>query len=383
MSPDELQLNKLILKCLEGEISAEELSRLNDILSSDLAACEIYANTMFINSQISRPGNIGTYLIDTDCAPMGSGFDNDLWRALAESEKAAPEIEIPKEESQQELIQKVIYPPQNKRVISKLNMFMLLNTAEILFFLLFLRFGLPGEGMEVATLVDSLNAKWMGTQGEMTHGTPIVSSNKSLVLREGYAELLFTNQARITIEGPAEFQIPTDDQIKLNYGRVYAVVPREAIGFTIKTPSSQVIDLGTEFGVWTEPQGDTFHHVTKGKTVLIAGDKSNKKTVEVTEGFAKKVSIHDRSISEISYNENLFVRKIDSSHKIVWRGQDIDLADIVGGGNGFGTGTADSGIETNTGRRCARPDADLVGGKVPVILIRQRKLSSGKQSCAG
>lgn len=368
MSNDELQFNRLIIKCLEGQISSEELERLNEALATNPEACKIYAETVFINSQIARPGNIGTYLFDPESASLSSRFDDDFWRELAESEKTAPEIEIPKEKPPRELIQKVIYPPRKERIISRFNIFVFLNTAAIILVLLFLRFGLPKEGTEVATLVDSLNAKWVGTQGEMTNGTSIVSSNKSLLLHEGYAELLFDNQAKITIEGPAEFQVLTEDQIKLNYGGLYAIVPREAIGFTIKTPSSQIIDLGTEFGVRADLQGDTLLHVMQGKTVLIAGEKSNKKIVEVTEGSAKKVSSQNLMVTDVSYNDNLFVRKIDSANKLVWHGQEyIDLADIVGGGNGFGTGKLDSGIETNTGRRFESPDPELVQNKTSGI----------------
>lgn len=368
MLNNRLEINKLVIRCLEGEIGSEELDCLNQALAADPEARRIYAETVFVNSQISRPGNVGTYLLGAEHTSLNSGFDNALWRELAESEKAAPQIQIAEEKTQPQLIQKVVYPPRDKRIVSKLNIFLLLNAAAILFFMLFLRFSSTGQGTEVATLADSFNAKWVDAPGEMTNGTPIVTGNTSLLLREGYAEFQFYNQARVTVEGPAEFQIITEDQIKLNYGRLYAAVPREAIGFTIKTPSSQVIDLGTEFGVRADFTGDTLLHVVKGKTVLIAGEKSNKQTVEVTEGAAKRVSAHNLTVSDAAYNDHLFVRKIDSANSLVWRGQDVDLADIVGGGNGFGTGKLDSGIETNTGRRFETPDADLVRSKIAGIM---------------
>jgi hypothetical protein len=46
----------------------------------------------------------------------------------------------------------------------------------------------------------------------------------------------------------------------------------------------------------------------------------------------------------------MFAQKIDSSGGIVWRGEVLNLADIVGGGNGFGTGAIDMAIDPISGK---------------------------------
>jgi hypothetical protein len=194
------------------------------------------------------------------------------------------------------------------------------------------------------------------------------TGNESILLRKGYAELLFDTNARVVIEAPAEFQIVADDRISLNYGKIYSQIPKEAIGFSVYTPNSKIIDLGTEFGVETDFRGETRLHVIKGMTKLISGQQSDTRSIEVMEGEAKEISAVTSEISSISCETDLFVRKINSTVGFVWKGQKkIDLADIVGGGNGFGTGKLDSGIETNTGRPFETPDPDLVLSKITGI----------------
>jgi len=92
-------------------------------------------------------------------------------------------------------------------------------------------------------------------------------------------------------------------------------------------------------------------HVIKGKTTLIAGDRSNRVNLEVSAGHAKKVSAATQEVSDIHCERELFVRDINSDHKYVWKGQlTLDLADIAGGGNGLGTGRLYTGINPVTGR---------------------------------
>jgi hypothetical protein len=337
------ELSYLMLLSKEGKINEEQFRRLESLLQTNEIARRYYVK--LINNDL--------YLHDSDIINyLGNqqlyGLD-DLYE-LAEYERAAPEVQTSKGKPGSELIQKVVYPPKEKRKISRFSIFMLFNAAAILLFFLFLNFTASQKGIEVATLTDSVNAKWAEDTFLIKTGVRMATGNERVLLREGYAELLFDNQARITFEGPAEFQILADDRISLNYGKVYLAVPREAIGFSVYTSNTKIIDMGTEFGVQSDFNGTTQLHVIKGKTVLMAG-AADKIHLEVSEGTAKKVSGAAGEISDVRCQSDYFVRAINSESNCVWRGQDkISLADIVGGGNGLGTGTIDMIIDPISGK---------------------------------
>jgi hypothetical protein len=169
------------------------------------------------------------------------------------------------------------------------------------------------------------------------------TKDDSLWLREGVATVLFDSGSSVVIEGPAEFEILTADQIQLNYGRLFASVPKQAIGFTVSTAQSKIIDLGTDFGVKAGPDG-TELHVIQGKTMLISGAARNAKNqYELCEGQARAVTASG-IVQDISLKKEAFIRRIDSRTRFIWKGQGISLADIVGGGNGLGTGQLNAGI---------------------------------------
>jgi hypothetical protein len=158
------------------------------------------------------------------------------------------------------------------------------------------------------------------------------------------ASIQFDNGSTVVLEGPAEFSILTDDQMQLRHGRLYASVPGPAVGFTVSTPYSKIIDLGTEFGVKTDPDGMEVH-VMAGKTMLISAlARNTKNQCELQEGQAKAVTAGGQ-VEDIAFRENGFVRRFSPQTQFVWKGQSINLADIVGGGNGFGTGRLNTGID--------------------------------------
>jgi hypothetical protein len=279
-------------------------------------------------------------------------WDAALWNEFAEYEKTANRVEAApikqSENAEPNVNRQQVYRPLHRSSLITL----ITSVAAVILLVLYARYVPPRQyGYQVAVLSDSINAKWADMKSPMAKGDAFVTSGKCWLLREGYAELLFENDTRVTFEGPAEFQILTGDQIRLNYGRLYAVVPQEAIGFMIKTPSAQIIDLGTEFGIDTNFQGDTSVHVMEGKTMMIAGDQSNKLSVEIVRGVAKMITAGSLAVSDIAHRDQLFVRKIDSANQLIWNGQTaINLADIVGGGNGFGGGVQDAGINVSTGK---------------------------------
>jgi len=87
-----------------------------------------------------------------------------------------------------------------------------------------------------------------------------------------------------------------------------------------------------------------------GKTMLISAlAKNTKNQCELQEGQAKAVTAAGQ-VEDIAFRGNGFVRRFSPQTQFVWKGQNVNLADIVGGGNGFGTGRIESGIDPLNGQ---------------------------------
>ncbi|MEN1679714.1 MAG: FecR domain-containing protein [Planctomycetota bacterium] len=89
-----------------------------------------------------------------------------------------------------------------------------------------------------------------------------------LQLEAGYAQVTFDDGAKVIVQGPADFRIDSSGQGTLNFGKLTALVPRRAVGFRIETPTTDVVDLGTEFAVGVERSGKTEVHVKSGEVVV-------------------------------------------------------------------------------------------------------------------
>lgn len=81
----------------------------------------------------------------------------------------------------------------------------------------------------------------------------------------GSVELTFDKGAVVSVDGPVEFRPLSTGQLELRRGRILASVPRKAIGFTVSTPTSHVVDLGTEFEVAVNDTGESDVQVHKGE----------------------------------------------------------------------------------------------------------------------
>lgn len=81
----------------------------------------------------------------------------------------------------------------------------------------------------------------------------------------GSVELTFDDGAVVTVEGPVEFRPLSSSQLELTRGRLLASVPQKAIGFTVSTPTSNVVDLGTEFEVAVNEAGESDVKVHQGE----------------------------------------------------------------------------------------------------------------------
>jgi hypothetical protein len=341
------ELSQLIYGSLEGSLDAVQAARLQSLISTQDWALKYYCEYITLYSDLKIPKDISVFSSSKEDV-----LDPGLWHRLQEEERNAPTV--PDEKPEAVGVQDT-KPEKVVRKISKTSLFSLYTAAAaIILIFVFAYFAPPATGFKVAVLSDSIHAKWADMDCAMEQGAPIFSSRGKLLLREGYAKLLFDNQTQVTIEGPAEFQVLAEDRIGLQYGKLYAIVPQAAIGFSVYTSNAGVIDLGTEFGVQADNRGDTLLYVMRGKTTLIAGEKSIKNNIEVTAGAAKRVSGSTQDVSNVTFRQELFVRDINSKNNVVWKGQmKIGLADIVGGGNGLGTGIIDAGIDPASGMQAS------------------------------
>jgi hypothetical protein len=331
------ELRLLVTEAIEGTATPEQMSRLNHLLVASEKARKYYFEFIDIQTLTEHVCSEKLFFRKMDEA-VEDELKNQamLLNALALEEKRADSIAIeapqpPREKTVVSLREHV----RPRRTINRSSIVSaVLAAAAMLILVLFLRYAPVRSGIEVATLTDSMNAKWVNADFPMDPGSRLATSYSPMFLKEGIVQLLFDNNAEVLIEGPAEFQVIAADQIHLTYGLLFAKVPKEAIGFTVRSETAKVIDLGTEFGVSADLRGGVEVHVLQGKTLLFAGDAGGVTSTEVEAGAARKVT-SEMTISQIPCNHRLFVRAIDSSKNLIWRGQmELCMIDMVIGGDG-------------------------------------------------
>jgi hypothetical protein len=359
-----LQTSELICRVLEDHASAEEVRQLEELLHHDPEALSLYTQIADTFAELMCPGQSMRISYQADQG-QERWLDMHLWELLAEEEKIASTVEISEPvPSERPLIAKV--KPTSSSV--RMNRFSLVSfitsAAALLFLVLFAKFG-PSRPIPVATVADCFEAQWQNRTIEV--GRRLTNRHSPLYLLSGYAKLKFDNGAEVIVQAPCHFQLDNADQMQLIYGKLTAVIRPEAVGFRVNTSVMSVVDLGTEFSIQVDEKGE-FVNLYKGRASVLAGREGNRKGSQLlTEGQAMRVDPQTQQIKEVPLDDKSFVRRLDSRMGFLWRGESINLADIVGGGNGFGTGLLDSGIDTNTGRRFESPDPELVLSKVTGI----------------
>jgi ferric-dicitrate binding protein FerR (iron transport regulator) len=118
----------------------------------------------------------------------------------------------------------------------------------------------------VITSLDNANGKFGGAA--LSRGMRLAEG--MLELDSGIAEITFDTGAEVTLEGPARMQLESENKSRLDAGRASAVVPEQARGFVIHTPTSYIRDLGTAFAVEVRDGRETDLHVLEGEVEVAA-----------------------------------------------------------------------------------------------------------------
>lgn len=108
----------------------------------------------------------------------------------------------------------------------------------------------------------------------------------TLTVEHGTVALSLPSGVRALVEGPAEVVGQEDNSLRLLSGRAWFDVPSEAVGFTCLTPSLEVVDLGTRFGIHSGDGQPDSVHVLKGEVrVTPVGFAGQAATIGAGEGL--------------------------------------------------------------------------------------------------
>ena len=170
----------------------------------------------------------------------------------------------------------------------------------------------PSEGWTLAArVIKTVDCQWQEGAGTPGTGSFLVPGQR-VNLEKGLTELEFSSGARVILQGPAELTITGENSSTLSYGQLTATVPKKAEGFSVKTPSMEVVDLGTEFGVAVNTADRADIHVFKGLVEMEADTKSGKqKKFRLKKNEAVEYSKKSGDIIHVPIDMKKFVRNLD------------------------------------------------------------------------
>lgn len=138
----------------------------------------------------------------------------------------------------------------------------------------------------IATLTRLVDGVWQPDEVELAYGQQLKSGDR-VALLSGMAKVTFECGAEVVLEGPCDFVVQSPMVGVLNSGKMTADVPRRAFAFAILSPDVDFVDLGTSFGVTAGADRRTELHVFEGE-VLCSQTKQIRERNEILHVTAKK-----------------------------------------------------------------------------------------------
>jgi len=362
---DNAKLSELLIALLEGSISAQELVELDKQIISNPDVRKYYTEFLTVFTGLRQPGaafisgaTLYANVADKTCEAL-------LLEELAEYEKNAPPVDVERIEAKGESVlteeerqakirafvreqqameeqerwleaearRKILRRELRRRrriarartVAAKIRKVSTIGAiAAVGMVIAFYLYALltPVPPASVATLTDGVNVKWADSDLPTELNSPLRPGTMKLVA--GIAEITFDGGAKAIIEAPVEIKLQNASRAYLQSGKMSAIVPLEARGFTVNTPSASIVDLGTEFGVHVKKGGSSVIHVFKGQVSLMAGefgrmvDNLGKKVAQIVKAGQAKRVLAGR-IQDIQFGQTAFERNMPSPYELAIR----------------------------------------------------------------
>ncbi len=334
-----LRLSELLVAGWNDSLSHEEFLELETILRSHSEARDYYFALQSTYIGLASPEIFaGLEPVDTDTDALPGHQYDLLWKMLAAEERDAPSVHIetaaaqeaPRPKQMLAKHAKIPYQAPRSAIYS-----LLLATAAIVLLIVFLNVA-PSKPAAVAYLAESLDAVWANPDSAIAVNDNIRPGK--YILESGYAKVRMYSGTEVILEGPSAVVFePADNQLLLEIGKVTSKVPPRAIGFTVRTPNAMVVDYGTEFSVAVDASASAEVYVHSGKVDLRSGSDPLRfsNLLRLEKDQAAKAHAQTDQIVSLPYEGTKFVRSIDAGSNFVWKGNDLDMAAILAGKNGF------------------------------------------------
>jgi len=263
MTPADRQteLHDLLRRLSDGQLSPEDSQRLNDLLLGNPEACELYLDHATLDAHLHR-----------EFGKTPVAYSPGLPGSPVASMPNSPVAHAPGSPGSTEYRLTTLFRGRIIRFAAAV----LLGVCLTLLSLPWLRpdndptaSKADEDGMKarpfadaVATLLFADNCEW-GKKDRLVEGQRLSVGSVHLV--RGLAVLRFDGGAAVVLEGPTDLALESRGSARLASGRLTVRAPEQAAGFTVHTPASDVVDLGTEFAVVVERGGATELHVLEGE----------------------------------------------------------------------------------------------------------------------
>lgn len=266
--PERLKICQLVMKKIDGALSAQEEALLCEELEKNQEAIDIYVDLAIMYSSLSSPGKIPFSVCMTQDA-VRDQLD-ELLENLSQAERDAEPVMVAHVPAAGHEPFPFVKPVKGAQKISKTTILSLvISAAAMLFVVLFIRFAPVMSSEPVGTLSRTVNARWLDSSGSIVDGCALYAG--PLHLEKGYAEIYTDNGSQVILQAPVELDMESDSQLLLRKGHITVKVKPGQNHYVVRTPSASVVDFGTEFGVYVNDSNNTLTYVYDGRVELRSG----------------------------------------------------------------------------------------------------------------
>ncbi|MEM9348382.1 MAG: FecR domain-containing protein [Planctomycetota bacterium] len=151
----------------------------------------------------------------------------------------------------------------------------------------------PALNRIVATLTTERDAVWSteSAEGALAPGSQL-QAGRRLTLKKGFAEITTNRGAVAIVEAPATIELyDNENALRLHNGKLVGICETDTSkGFLVHTPTLDVTDLGTRFGIVVDRAGSTLAKVFTGSITV-------KQVGKEADGAAPRVLAANESVA--------------------------------------------------------------------------------------